>query len=196
VKNNNPVFLLWLLAFSFCPYGISAQQVRNVPPDRLARLKLFTTDTKPYSLRLEKPAILIFLSPECPLSKNYAPVLNALQVKYPQVKFYGIFPGKSYSDKEIRAFQEDYKIRFTLLKDPLKLLTQYVHATTTPQVVFLDRKGSVLYDGLINNWAVSLGQKRKIVTEHYLKDAIDQVLNNKPVFVKHTQPVGCLINDM
>ena len=55
--------------------------------------------------------------------------------------------------------------------------------------------GTITYSGLIDNWATSLGQKRLVITEKYLEQAIKDQLNGKQTF-KKTIPVGCLINDI
>ncbi len=63
--------------------------------------------------------------------------------------------------------------------------------------VFLDTecpKGEVLYRGAIDNWYHALGKNRPAPTEHYLKNALDAVLNNTPILTQRTEAVGCLMN--
>ncbi|WP_449436223.1 hypothetical protein [Pedobacter steynii] len=55
--------------------------------------------------------------------------------------------------------------------------------------------GAITYSGLIDNWASSLGQKRLVITEKYLEQAIKDLSDGKQTF-KKTIPVGCLINDI
>lgn len=140
--------------------------------------------------------VFVMLSPECPLCKNYAPVLDDLQKQYPEVAFYGVFPGKAYSLEEISHFQTEYQITSKLLMDPQKVLTKYLGATTTPECIFINRLGVIVYRGLIDNWASGLGQKRKVITEKYLSSALDQTKSGMPVAIRQTKPVGCLINDL
>ena len=141
-------------------------------------------------------SIFIMLSPECPLCKTYIPVINNLQRKYPGIHIYGIIPGSAYSVDELKVFQKSYTLQFPLLIDARKRLTTVLKATTTPECILIDKEGSVDYRGLIDNWAYSLGQQRKVTTEHYLAAAIQATLLNQQVPTTYTKPIGCRINDI
>ena len=144
----------------------------------------------------EKICLFIFLSPECPLCKNYSTTLNTLYQQFGKdILFYGIIPGNAYSSKEVKAFSTNYQISFPLLIDSSKSLSNYLQASITPQVILLNRKQYLLYKGAIDNWAVSLGKQRLKPTQFYLKDAIEESLQDKPIAIKRTQAVGCKIND-
>jgi len=153
---------------------------------------------RPVFLRLkgaEEYLVVVFLSPECPLCQNYTAVLDTLAGLYKKkIAIYGIIPGKSYSIAEVEKFRRDYHVAFDLLFDRHFQLSRTLKATITPQVFLISRKNEVLYSGLIDNWAVSLGVQRTIVTRHYLKDAIDASLQHHPANPHSTRPVGCLIN--
>lgn len=162
---------------------------------KINSIKLRGTSDKTEHINVNKVIALILISPECPLCKNYMPILKELQKKYKEVAFYGIVPGSSYSAKEMANFKGVFDINFPILIDNHKQLTSYVNATTTPEVILINSLGVIQYRGLIDNWPVSLGQKRKVVTEKYLDKAIDDLLNRRSVY-KETKPVGCLINDI
>src|SRR5258706_15183797 len=58
----------------------------------------------------QKLQVLVSLSPECPLCKNYSVSLNALQKKYASaVQVTGIVAGKAYSAAEVKEYMEKYK---------------------------------------------------------------------------------------
>ena len=138
---------------------------------------------------------IVFLSPECPLCQNYTLVLNRLLDQYKgRLTLYGVIPGKAYSTADLEKFRKDYSIRFELLVDKKFRLVRLLKASTTPQVFLLNRQNEILYAGLIDNWAASLGVQRTVVTEHYLAAAIDASLAHLPIAIRTTRPVGCLIN--
>ncbi|HTL07930.1 MAG TPA: redoxin domain-containing protein [Chitinophagaceae bacterium] len=140
--------------------------------------------------------LYIFLSPECPLCQNYAQVLNKLHQQYGNaVQFYGIVPGKTYSAATVTAFARKYVIRFPLLIDQAKQLTNYLQASITPEVILLNSRYELVYKGAIDNRMKSLGVQRWKATENYLQDAISQYLQPAAVAVKRTRATGCLIND-
>jgi hypothetical protein len=148
----------------------------------------------PHSKRL---CCFVFLSPECPLSKNYGPLMVALQSKYgTDVGFFMIVPGRSFRWQEITVFARDYLRGHAIWNDKHKQLTAYLKATVTPEVVLLEgATGKLLYRGAPDNWAFSLGKQRPAATEHYLQNAIDQYLGGLAVAVPFAGPVGCFIND-
>ncbi len=163
---------------------------------KISQISLKDLSGKTVQIDGQKPTVFIMFSPECPLCRNYVPVLTDLQKSHPEIAFYAIFPGKAYALDELKSFQKDYKPGFTLLLDQEKKLSSHLGATTTPESIFINELGIVVYRGLIDNWPSSLGQKRKVITEKYLASAILQSGLNQPVITKQTKPVGCLINDL
>jgi hypothetical protein len=140
--------------------------------------------------------LLVFLSPECPLSQNYTLVLNDLQKKFSrEVSLHGIIPGRMYSEQVVQQFVKDYTMRFPVWIDLKKELSNYVHASVTPEVVLLNKSGALVYRGAIDDWVQAFGKKKAKAKVHYLEDAIKAYLQNKNVAVKKTSPVGCLINE-
>ncbi len=70
-----------------------------------------------------------------------------------------LFPGKAYSNEEIKKFKQKYNIQFPLLIDYDKKLTSYLHAAVTPQVILLNNKYQLVYKGAIDNWCNRLANK-------------------------------------
>jgi len=205
LKTNFPCsskfFFVWILLFLnfvtnaqssndsvFNEALISNIQLQNAD----ANTKLFLRDKqspKPFTL-------FIFLSPDCPLCKNYSGTLDSIYNQYKdKVQVYGIIPGKAYSNEEIKQFIREYDIPFPLLTDYNKKLTAYLQAVVTPQVILLNNKYQLVYKGAIDNWVVSLGKQRVKTTQNFLHDALQQSLSNQTVLIKRTKAVGCRIND-
>jgi thiol-disulfide isomerase/thioredoxin len=139
--------------------------------------------------------ILYFLSPECPLSQNYSRTIIDLSQKFnnDSINFIMIFPGKEYSTKEIKAFLIKYKLDFPSYLDSDFSLTKTLNAEITPEAFLLDNSNSVLYSGAIDNWAISLGQKRSVISANYLSDALESALKGEEISIKETKAVGCFI---
>ncbi|RYY31650.1 MAG: redoxin domain-containing protein [Chitinophagaceae bacterium] len=140
--------------------------------------------------------VLVFLSPECPLSINYTKPLNELASDYAgKVKFIGIVPGKSYSATTVQEFVSEYKVGFDVYIDKEKRFTKAAKATITPEVVVFSTAGNIIYRGAIDDWAIAVGKKKQKAFNKYLNNAIQAFLLGKEISVKSTKPVGCLIND-
>ena len=46
---------------------------------------------------------------------------------------------------------------------------------------------------MIDDWGYEIGKVRPKVTEHYLTDAMDAYLQNKPIALDSTKAIGCYI---
>jgi hypothetical protein len=145
------------------------------------------------SSQSQKYFVYVFLSSECPLSIEQTLTLNDLQAKYKEVTFIGVFPNEEDSAEKIIDFSLDYNLSFKVEQDVEHILVKKFNATTTPEAILTTQFEEILYSGMIDNRMVTLGKKRKVVTEHYLEEAILQILSKKEIKVKKTEPIGCLI---
>lgn len=197
-----PFFLFLPAFFVFCSSPASAQwKTEQFSPTLLNHTQLQDLQGRTTRVAVGSPAKLVafvFLSPECPLCRNYTVTLNRLSKVFNRegVRFYGIISGKGYPASEVGDFKKAYHIAFPVLIDSSQQLTRYLGVTVTPEVKLIDSRGELIYSGEIDNWAVSLGQQRAVITENYLQDAINEDLGGRPVKKPRTQPVGCLINDL
>ncbi|MGE9314332.1 redoxin domain-containing protein [Niabella sp. CJ426] len=140
--------------------------------------------------------LFIFLSPECPLSQKYVFSLNQIYKLYKkQVYFIGVFPGKGYKNKYYRAFKTKYNIQFNLINDPQMKLVSALNASKTPEVFLLDSANKILYQGAIDDWAISLGKNKLQPTKNYLQDAISNSIRGSLINPKFVEAVGCYIEN-
>lgn len=186
--------ILIILAVIICPsFGFT--QDNRVSWMQLSTYTLIDTAGKTIYIRPSKLTVFVLLSPQCPLSKTYIPVLNKL-VKKNHAAFYGIVPGSGYSIKEVAAFSKEFGADFSIFIDKEKKMTTTVRGTTTPECILLNEDGFILYRGLIDNRTFSLGKQGKGVTEKHLEIALSRIHAGKPILVSTTNPVGCLINNL
>lgn len=139
--------------------------------------------------------IFVWLSPECPLCKNYSLPLRKLHknLNTDSIKLVGIVAGTDFKRKEILQFKKKYKIDFEILLDEEYVLTRHFKATVTPEAILANSIGAILYQGAIDNWAVALGKQRRKATEHYLLEALAQFKSNTAISQPKTDPIGCFI---
>jgi peroxiredoxin len=161
-------------------------------------MSLNTVDNKSFQFsdfKNKKATVIIFLLSDCPASESYTLTLNKLSEKYSEknISFAGVFPGTFSSDEELVKFRDRYKIRFTLLKDPSYVLAKKLDAQIAPSCFVIDKKGNTIYKGRIDDWLYALGKKRSVIKVHDLENALKAVLSNKPVAIKETNPIGCIL---
>jgi thiol-disulfide isomerase/thioredoxin len=183
----------WVSGFSQANFGI---EKKVFDKDSITSFSLQLPDGSGTHLSPSKELLVIaFLSPECPLCKNYSVKLVSLKKKYlKEADFIGIIPG-SFDNGEVIEFQKEYMPSFKLVKDSSLKLTNYLKGEVTPEVLVINLKnGALIYKGAIDDWVVSLGKTRNRISNFYLDVAINNFLNDKPS-IPFTKPVGCLIND-
>lgn len=181
----------WFFVILGCLFfpALHAQQ-----PD-FASLKLTTIGGKTISPAANQLTAFVFLSPDCPLSRNYTLILNDIQQSRKNaLEVIGVFPDAGYSDNEIKAFKDKYAVNFALVSDKRSQLLHFTRAAITPEVFLYDNKGALLYKGAIDDWVVSLGRKKRQPEKHYLRDAIDNSLQHKTVSPAETKAIGCFIS--
>lgn len=183
--------ILLVFFFFICMVPFTKGQTKLLSPDFTA-LKKYNKEI----LSESKLSLLVFLSTECPLSKNYSVVIQKISDEFIQdLQVTAIIPGSTDSKKDVAAFARKYKLTYPLLIDKKMIVVHAVKATTTPEVVLLSPKGELIYKGAIDDWAVDLGKKRNKPDQEYLRNAILQAKSGLPVLVNYNEPVGCLIND-
>ena len=161
-------------------------------------LQLPTADNKTVNLsetKNNRASVFVFLNPDCPLSQKYSLSIKNIFAEYSgkNIPVYLVFPGRLYSNSEIKKFLSDYNLQMVAIEDEDKKLTACLGAEITPEAFLIDAKGNFLYKGAIDNWFMDVDQKREVITEHYLADAIQLFLAGKTIKVSQTKPVGCII---
>ena len=143
----------------------------------------------------EQLRVICFLGTECPLAKLYGPRLQAMAETYRDrgVKFLGINSNVQDSMEDVQAYVAESGITFPLAKDYDRRIALRLGATRTPEVFVVDGLGEVRYHGRIDD-QYQPGIARNQATQHDLRNAIDQLLDGRPVKVSETEPVGCLIS--
>lgn len=167
----------------------------SAPLGQIAPFTLATVDGGTVSLDGDDAdlTVLCFLGTECPLAKLYGPRLQAMSQSFGrQVRFIGINSNVQDSFDELKAYAAEFELTFAMAKDEDRSVAVSAGATRTPEVIVVDRVGTVRYRGRIDN-QYEPGVTRGEATEHDLRDAVESLLAGKPVANPITQAVGCLI---
>jgi thiol-disulfide isomerase/thioredoxin len=192
------IFLLWQSTIVFCQSGITTSERKVFSKELLSSFPLQQPSGNNASLKFSSTKLLVFvfLSPECPLSKNYSSKLSEIKKKYDsQVSFVGIIPGK-FEAEQVSEFQKKYLPGWTIYRDNSLQLTHYLEGSVTPEVIVMNNQnGFLVYKGAIDDWVVSLGKTRQHYANFYLDNALSDFLNNKKILTAYHKPVGCFIND-
>ncbi len=134
----------------------------------------------------------IFFHTECPISQAYIPTINHLMEKYPSLKIISVFT-KWDNKYEVAAFLSKYNLQTCIIHDKKHKLVNKYSATTTPEVVLINKQKEIIYQGLIDNHFISLGKKRETPTISYLDSAFLSYKFNQKIKIASTVPIGCKI---
>ena len=140
-------------------------------------------------------AILVFLSAQCPVVKFYNERIVKLTDDYKAkgVNVIGINSNatesldwvKSYADEHYKA-SNGYK--FPILIDKRNVWADKFGASVTPEVLYFNAKGELLYRGAIDN-----DRSGKNITDNYLRDALEASLAGKTIAKTSANAFGCTI---
>lgn len=140
--------------------------------------------------------VVVFMCNHCPYVKLYLDRLKHLQteVQSQDVALIGInpnddqaFPEDSY--EKMKSFAAENALNFLYLRDVTQDVAQSFGAQKTPHVFLLNKQGIICYQGAIDDNA----QTPSAVKHRYLSDAINNLLNNQPISLTSTTPVGCSV---
>lgn len=143
----------------------------------------------------DKSAVVVaFLGTECPLAIQYSLRLQEFSKRYADrgVQVLGIDSNRQDSLEKMATFARRQKIEFPFLKDNQAKVADQYGATRTPEVFLLNQDRKIVYQGRIDD-QFGIGYARNSPQTTELIDAVESLLNNRPIVVAQTSPVGCLI---
>ncbi len=140
--------------------------------------------------------VFVFIRTDCPITNRYAPELRRLASAFQNVDFWMVYADGSESPEKIRQHMIDYSLPGQVLRDPKHELVKRAHATTAPEAAVFDAENRLVYHGRIDDLWVNPGVSRPVARVHDLEDAINAVLEGKPVKLAETHAVGCSLADV
>ena len=156
-------------------------------------------DGKNYSLNSfkdKKAVIIIFSCNHCPYVQAYEGRIKQIKAEYEDrgVAVVAInsnedadYPEDSFENMKQRA--KEQKFNFPYLRDEDQSVAHDFDATHTPEIFLFDEKRKLAFHGKIDdNW-----QEPNKVQNHYLKNALDELLAAKEISVPETFTIGCTI---
>ena len=138
--------------------------------------------------------VLEWSSPECPYSRRYYEngTLDSLYeyAAKNKITWINIVPKLENLSPEQVLEQIDTSKKIVILDTQLDISTAY-GATTTPQILIVDRQGILSYSGAIDSSAML--KKTTSKTVPYTREALDDLLAGREVRKKITRAFGCFI---
>lgn len=160
---------------------------------------LIATDGKKYSLHSfddKQALIVIFSCNHCPYVQAYEGRIKELPKVYSEkgVAIVAInsnedvnYPDDSFENMKKRASEQNFN--FPYLRDEDQSVARAYDASHTPEIFLFDKERKLAFHGKIDdNW-----QEPEKVQNHYLKNALNELLAGKEISVPETFTIGCTI---
>jgi peroxiredoxin len=96
------------------------------------------------------------------------------------------YPEDSFDEMKARAQRE--RFNFDYLFDEPQEMARALESERTPEVFVFDRERRLVYHGAIDD-----NRDETAVTQRYLRDALDAILDGREPPVAETPPVGCSV---
>lgn len=151
----------------------------------------------PLADREHELVVLVFVTPDCPVSNRYAPELSRIAASTPadRVAWWLVYPDPDVRPEAIDAHRSEYALAIPALRDPQHVLVARAHAKVTPEAaVFAD--GTLVYHGRIDDRVPEFGRAKPQPSVRDLQDALTAALAGKPPDHDTATAVGCPIGDL
>lgn len=137
-----------------------------------------------------RATVILFVSALCPVSNAYNDRMSALFRDYSGkgVQFAFVNANQNESAADVSAHSRSAAFPFSVLKDNGNALADRLGAQLTPEVFVLDRAGTVVYHGAIDDH-----KNEARIKTHATRDAIEALLEGRPVDLAELKAFGCTI---
>ena len=156
-------------------------------------------DNETYSLESFKDTkglIIIFSCNHCPYVQAYEGRIKTIQTDYKEKGITVVainsnddvnYPDDSFENMKKRATEQYFN--FIYLRDEDQSIATEFDATHTPEIFLFDADRKLVYHGKIDdNW-----QEPEKAVNHYLRNALNEMLEGKEISVPETYSIGCTI---
>lgn len=149
----------------------------------------------PLNLNGYKAAVLIFVTPECPISNRYAPEIRHLHDEFVTngIAFWMIYADPDVGNDRIDAHMREFRLPGRAARDTGLALARKAGARVTPEAAVFGPGARLLYHGRIDDRYESLGSDRASAAHHELRDVLEAITAGKPVTTMSSPAVGCRI---
>ena len=142
------------------------------------------------SLAGQKGTVLLFIAVQCPVSNAYNERMEKIAQDYKAkgINVVGINSNVAEDGAACKAHAASNNLTFPILKDGGNKIADKLGASVTPEAYVLDASNKLVYHGRIDN-----SRNAANVETPDLRNALDAVVNGKPVEKTEAKAFGCSI---
>ncbi len=137
--------------------------------------------------------MLEWTNPDCPFVQRHyrAKTMSSLADRFKDKDVVWLAVNStSYMDAaKDRAWHAEQAMKYPILDDSGGAVGGAYGARTTPHMFVIDKTGTVVYQGAIDDDAAGASDSPR----NYVGEALDEITAGKPVAVAETKPYGCSV---
>lgn len=182
------MLMLAALLLMTAPLALRAQEFRLGAP--VSKFTLLDMNGHPLNYKAHKGVtVLMFFSTRCPISNAFNYRRNQLYDDFKgRVHFLVVDPNANEPLAEVKQYATDVGFDFPVYKDMNNVVADRFGVKTTVDTFVMDGSGVIRYRGYVED-----SPNASRATKRPLRQAIESVLENRPVAVVETQAIGCAI---
>jgi hypothetical protein len=139
--------------------------------------------------------VIVVRDPECPVSRRYAPRVAQLARQFTDADFGFVFiyPSETLDRDRRRQDARSLAANGVYVERGSFALAESLGVKSTGEVFVLDSAHRLRFRGAVDD-QYGLGYTRDLPTAHYLRNALDALVDGRPVPVPATSAPGCYID--
>lgn len=136
-----------------------------------------------------KGVVALFLSAKCPCSNSHINVIKNLSQTYKDFAFVAIHSNADESVEQAKSYFHAAGLPFPVVRDQDGRLANEMKASKTPHAFLIGADGKTLYKG-----GVTSSHEGGADGKQYLREALQDVQDGRPVRNKEARTIGCAIS--
>lgn len=159
-------------------------------------LRLESVEGEEIRWREHRGLVLVFITEDCPIANAYQPEIARLAGTHGGeggFRFVLVHANPGVSRERVEQHRQEYGVRCDVVMDPDQAIAKRMGVRVSPEVFVVDGKGTLTYDGRIDDQYVAFGKKRAAPTERNLEGVLGAMERGEAIGVRETEAVGCRI---
>jgi peroxiredoxin len=140
------------------------------------------------SVEGKKGMVVVFLSIRCPSSHNHLVEIKDLAREFKDFEFVGVNSNQNELPEESRRYFQKQDLKIPVILDKGAVIADQYKALKTPHVFVVNSNGKIVYQGGISN-----SRDINRADKKYLRLALSDIQNDKPVAIPEGKALGCNI---
>jgi len=187
--------LIWLLSWSSST--TNAEDIKSSIGSKIDSIRFKDIRGVPRELSefgKHRAYVFVFVTSDCPIVRKTLPKLSQLYREYQakDVFFVSVNVGLNDTLRDMASQAIEFQAPWAFVKDYDAQVAKILGVTRTPEVAVLDSEHRLVYRGRVDD-QFRLGGSKPDPSRDDLKEAIEDLLAERPVRVAQTSVDGCAI---